>query len=93
MAKNKEVILSVYESELAFDLLIRAEKIFKHIRRQSGVELNTEVAIKWQKAYEHLIISQAEFLEGIAVDIGKPELYTDSTYISILKNKYLSNLA
>jgi hypothetical protein len=89
MAKNKEAILSTYEAELAFDLLIRSEKIFKHVRRHSGAELNSEVAIKWQKAYERMIVSQAEFLEGIAVDIGKPELYTDSKYISLLKDKHL----
>lgn len=87
--RNKEAILSTYEAELAFDLLIRAEKIFKHIRKHSGCVINPEVAIKWQKAYEKMIINNAEFLEEVALDIGKPELYNDSKYIALVKDKHL----
>lgn len=84
---KKEISLSVHEAELSFDLLLRTEKIFNHIRRNSGVHMSHETAIKWQKNYEKLIITHAEFLEEVALDIGKPELYNDSKFISLLKDK------
>lgn len=85
----KEIAISTHEAELGFDLLLRTEKIFKYIRRQSGAELNPETAIRWQKIYEKLVVSHAEFLEEIAMDIGKPELYNDSKYIAMAKDKQL----
>lgn len=84
---KKEINLSAHEAELSFDLLLRTEKIFNHIRKNSGVHMSHETAIKWQRNFEKLIIAQAEFLEGVAIDIGKPELYNDSKFISLLKDK------
>ena len=84
---TKEINLSSHEAELAFDLLLRTDKIFKHIRKNSGVHLSHETAIKWQKNYEKMIVAHAEFLEEIAIDIGKPELYNDSKFIGLVKDK------
>lgn len=90
---KKEINLNAYESELSFDILLRTDKIFNYIRKNSGVRISHETALKWQKNFEKMIVAQAEFLEGVAIDIGKPELYNDSKFISMLKDKHFESMA
>lgn len=89
--KTKEVRISAVEAEIVHDLLLRTEKIFNYVRQNSGVELETETAVKLQRDHSRVMIAYANFLESVALEVGKPELYSDSKFVSILKNKLLKN--
>lgn len=84
---KKDAIMTTYEAELAYDLLLRTEKIFKHVRHNMGLHINPETAVRLQKEYEQLVIRNADFLEEVAVSVGKPELYSDSKYLKLVKDK------
>ncbi|TDA63587.1 hypothetical protein E0765_07060 [Sulfuricurvum sp. IAE1] len=89
MANEKKAIINTYEAQLAYDVLLRTEKIFRFLRMNSGPIIDPERALMWQKRYEELAIANAEFLEELAMDIGRPELYSDSKYLTATKNKLL----
>jgi hypothetical protein len=89
--KTKEVRISAVEAEIVHDLLLRTDKIYNYIRQKNGVELEIETAIKLQKDHDKVMIAYANFLESVALEIGKPELYTDSKFVTILKNKMLKS--
>lgn len=89
--KTKEVRISAVEAEIVHDLLLRTEKIFAFVRQNSGIGLETEKAVKLQNDHSKVMIAYANFLESVANEIGKPDLYSDSKFVSILKNKLIKN--
>lgn len=89
MGSKKQANVETFEGELTHDIFIRADRLFKHVRRRIGNEIDPETGRKWQEAYEKMIIKNAEFLEEMAMELEMPDQYTDSKYITVVKQKHL----
>jgi len=89
--RGKLAMLSTTESETFYDLLIRVEKLFARVHRESGLHIDPEAAARYQKSFRKLLVHNMDFLERMAIDLGIEDTYSESDYMEITRDYVLKN--
>ncbi|GEM_PF-5159103 len=89
--RGKFARLSTTESETFFDILIRVEKLFAKMHRESGLRIDPNAAARYQKSFRKLLVHNMDFLERMAMDLGIEEVYNESDYMGIIREFVLKD--
>lgn len=87
-SRQRPVYINNPEAELLYDVLIKSNKLFTTLRLNFDGS-SPEQFERWIKTHQKFVVSYCEMLEEMALDIGKPELYSDSPFLAALKDKIL----
>lgn len=85
-SRQRQVYVNTPEAELLYDVLIKSNKLFSNLRLNFDGSTPQQLE-KWIKTHQKFVVSYCEMLEEMAMDIGKPDLYSDSPFLSALKDK------
>lgn len=88
---SRVTLCNAHETAMLLELAINTDKIYKHIRANSGVKIPFEQAQKYSTDFQFIASSLESFLANIAKELNLPNVRQSSVLQQYLQTKANNN--